>query len=154
MYKLIHRDILTVDYGIIVQSVNHRGVMGAGLAKDVLIKYPDVYIDYKRICDTISFDWIKRYGFVSFYSASDILLIASIFGQDNFGRGQIHTDYVSLGNGLDTVRLMAEKRGLPVYIPFGLGCGLGGGVWNTVVDIITDCFKYSSQVDLYVCKKS
>lgn len=39
--NFVNGDILKTNANIIVQSVNHQGVMGSGLAKQIKNKYPD-----------------------------------------------------------------------------------------------------------------
>ena len=43
-------NILHSGADIIVQQVNCRGVMGAGLAKQIATRYPDVLAMYKKYC--------------------------------------------------------------------------------------------------------
>lgn len=48
MIEYIKGNILNVTEGIIVQQVNCMGVMGAGLAKQIKDKWPNIYNDYKE----------------------------------------------------------------------------------------------------------
>ena len=45
---IIEGNILDYDKDIIVQQVNCQGVMGGGLAKQILMKYPEVPKEYKK----------------------------------------------------------------------------------------------------------
>jgi len=153
MINYVNGNILDGIEKIIVQSVNHQGVMGAGLAKQIATKYPEILNDdrmYKEMCRDFSFESIKRQGLVAWHNTGDGKFIASVFGQDRYGRGGRLTDYVSLGNGLETVRELASDKNYSVSIPFGIGCGLGGGNWEVVLGIITDCFKYSTEVNVFI----
>lgn len=51
--KIIEGNILDCDKDIIVQQVNCQGVMGGGLAKQILMRYPEVPKEYKKY-------WAKR----------------------------------------------------------------------------------------------
>jgi len=46
--KIINRDLLTIESGIIAHQVNCQGKMGAGLALKIRKKYPQVYEYYKQ----------------------------------------------------------------------------------------------------------
>lgn len=37
---------------VICHQVNCQGVMGAGLAKQIRIRWPEVYVDYKKLLKT------------------------------------------------------------------------------------------------------
>ena len=53
MIKHVKADIFTTDCDIIVHQVNCYGVMGAGIAKQVKERYPDVYDIYKSLCNRL-----------------------------------------------------------------------------------------------------
>lgn len=150
--KIINEDILRAKENIIVQQVNHRGVMGAGLARQIRNKYPGIFKGYSVICSTLSFEEIKDSGYVYYYVVSPTQTIASVFGQDSFGRDRCYTDYVSLRNGLKSVYNLSKRQNLSVAIPFGIGCGLAGGNWNTVKGIIIDVFGHDGAV-IYKLRK-
>lgn len=146
-------DILDFTENIIVQSVNHQGVMGGGLAKQIVTKYPIINNEnsvYQIMCRGMYFEDIKMHGFVSWYTIQENKFIASIFGQDGYGRDRQYTDYVALGNGLDSVRLFAKEKQASIAIPFMMGCGLGGGDWSVVFNIIENCFKYSPEISVFI----
>jgi len=81
-------DILAVTGHIICHQVNCQGVMGAGLARQVRAKYPQVYAPYRAYCATGNV-----LGTVLFVPVSDNNIIANIFGQDKYGRDRQYTDY-------------------------------------------------------------
>lgn len=146
-------NILDATENIIVQSVNHQGVMGGGLAKQISTKYPVIDNEnsmYQQMCREMRFEDIKINGLIAWANIGEQKLIASIFGQDRYGRDKRYTDYVALGNGLDSVRLLAKEQGNSIAIPFMLGSGLGGGKWEIVLDIINDCFKYSPEIEISI----
>jgi hypothetical protein len=63
------------------------------------------------------------------------LWIANLIGQANTGRG-LQTDYESLKKAMSSLRMESKDLNLPVYLPYGLGCGLAGGDWAIVSRII------------------
>ena len=70
-------------------------------------------------------------------------LVVNIFGQDNFGRNKVYTDYKALENGFDkfikdyrnSLNIMPEVQ-IPIAIPYKIGCGLAGGDWGSVSTIL------------------
>jgi O-acetyl-ADP-ribose deacetylase (regulator of RNase III) len=45
-------NILNVEQGVICQQVNCKLIMGAGLAKQIRNKWPQVYTEYRSIIST------------------------------------------------------------------------------------------------------
>jgi len=155
MIELIEGNILQSKENVICHSVNHRGVMGAGLAKEIATMYPLIaseFEQYKNICSALPYKSVKRNGVVAWYKVDENKRVASIFGQDGFAGGRRNTDYVSFGNGFCTVAEISEMSNWSVAIPYGIGCGLGGGDWKVVLTIIEDCFKYFPSVDVRIYK--
>jgi len=136
MISFINKDITTVTEGIICHQVNCRGVMGAGLAKKIRSKFPKVYKEYIRQYKNNNL----QLGNVSFVriSITPSLFVANLCGQDEYGRQGIFTNYQAVRKCLTIV---AEFKGLhlesiPIYIPDHMGCILGGGDWEKVLQII------------------
>lgn len=151
-------DILDSGADIIVHQVNCMGVMGAGMAKQIRNKYPNVFDIYKKRCDEFSdrLDRLSLLGKAQYVQISRNRYIANCFGQlDYRRRGQYDrmTDYDALKNALKSVNEFAIIRQLKtVAIPFWLGCGLAGGDWNTVKNII-DAELADSVFELQIWKK-
>jgi len=124
-------NILDVKSGIIVHQVNTQGKMGAGLALQIRKAYPGAYELYKCACSDGRLELSKT----QLIQLSPELYLANLAGQGTYGTG-LHTDYPSLGKALDAVYKIAQGIGLPVFLPYRIGCGLGGGDWNVVEEII------------------
>lgn len=130
--KIVQQDLLCVEQGVIVQQVNCRHVMGRGLAQAIKQKYPAVFEAYR------SKQW--KLGDVQLVQVSSSLYVANVAGQDGYGTDKRYTDYDALRTGLRRVNAWATQKGLPIHIPSGIGCSLGGGNWDVVQDIIqTEC---------------
>lgn len=139
--KIIHGDILSpndTDHGVIVcHQVNCKGVMGAGLALQVRNMHPGIYSLYQDKCRQIAAG-IGGLGDVQFCSAlsSSGYIVANVFGQDQYGRGRCYTDYDALRKAFTHI-----ATGFPTYtvrIPYMIGCGLAGGDWKVVSEIIEE----------------
>jgi O-acetyl-ADP-ribose deacetylase (regulator of RNase III) len=146
--KTEHWDILKEKNAIIVQQVNCKGVMGAGLALQIKNKYPNVERVYLKYIDEVEHGYNK---FFARYDSSLLLgrlfeistgidgnVVACFFSQDGYGRSQKHTCYRSFELCLQqltkyVVAIGGEYSNKTVCFPHGIGCGLGGGDWEIIV---------------------
>lgn len=139
--KVVLGDILDAKYGIIGHQVNCQMVMGAGLAKQIKRKYPHVFNEYVQIMGKAQIT--KRLGRCQIVEAIPReLYIANLFGQFHWlNRGVVNTDYEALSMALRNLSVWKREKtpvDFPVYLPYGLGCGLAGGDWSIVSAIIED----------------
>lgn len=144
MIKETIGDVLQAECDIICHQVNCRGVMGAGVAKQIKEKLlsEDEFKCYQDYCDWLGSNLLGR---ILFHLEKDgHRLIADLFGEDiPTGRG-LDTDYNALEECMRRVEIFARKKGLTVAIPGLIGCGLAGGDWNHVYNnIIVPIFKDS-----------
>ena len=140
MIQYIEGDILSEpkqgERIIICQQVNCAGVMGAGLAKQIRTKYPVVYSEYQKYIHELTAQELPLLGRVSYVRVADNVAIANIFGQNSYGRGMRHTNYAALGVAF--WRICSRIQNTTIRIPYGIGCGLGGGDWDIVEALIKD----------------
>lgn len=138
----VNGDLLTAPFQFIAHQVNCRGVMGAGIALQIKNKYPEVYNAYKVFCDINTAK--PPLGKSLCVWTKDNHCIINVFGQLGYGRAQQQTDYEALYSGF---AMAAEEirntflDGNPRYqiliaIPYGIGCGLAGGDWEKVEEIL------------------
>lgn len=130
--NIIKCDLLNIEHGIVTHQVNCKGVMGAGLAKSLRNQYPNIYPRYHEFCSASYF----RPGMIQLVRQSERLFICNLAGQDGYGRDRRYTDYEALTIALPKLREASEMKGLPVYIPYMMGCKLGGGDWAIVSSLI------------------
>lgn len=96
-----HMDILgnspfALDY--IVQQVNCKGVMGAGLARQIRAKWPGIYAPYAEICRNKG---AQALGTMFPYATPDNgPVICNCFAQDGYGRDKQYTSYEHLRESL------------------------------------------------------
>lgn len=154
MIHLKEGNILEATEDIIVHQVNCQGVMGAGLAKQIRDKYPNVYNDYKWLVSQRK-DKKSLLGTVQYISVNDSKTVVNLFGQDTYGRtaGKVYTDYRAIEDGLKSIYDLATNtfsayKGKSIALPYGIGCGLAGGDWNVVYKVIDEVFK-NHEVTLY-----
>ncbi len=153
--KHVDGDILKVNRGNIIQSVNCQGVMGAGLAKATVKLYPEVYKHYSEFCNKqdCALNLLGQVLLVDLNNNPD-LRFWLIFGQLNFGTKTRQTDYCAIIQGLQNIYLELDSSDLenPFYIPYGIGCGLGGGDWKIVTKII-EISSLAEYYEVKICKK-
>ena len=168
MIKTINKDILTVDKGVIVHSVNCIGAVG-GLAGAIARKWPKNAEEYRSHVNRQKMP-IMLLGSVFDVNVAHNVVVANLFGQNKVGTNQRQTEYAALiagfkriasthfeGNdkktvdfgrfGLEDVQIVLDD----IYIPYKIGCGLGGADWNIVEEIINKIFD-SSHFNVYICK--
>lgn len=139
--KIIEKNILEIEKGIIVHQVNCQKVMGKGIAKLIRDKWPKVYTDYITICNNNKND----FNLLGQYFYSDVSLnlrVCSIFGQLYYGNdGKRYTDYAALIRAFQHMDNMIPvdnnlKHTIDIYFPERMSCINGGGDWNIVSKMI------------------
>ena len=127
MIKEVIGNLLETEADVICHQVNCKGVMGAGIAKQIAdtILTDKELMRYQDACRTLG---SKLLGCVMY--AGDHPKIANVFGQDGCGTGQRQTNYAALRCGLSFVALNFKDE--KIVVPGLIGCGLAGGDWDVV----------------------
>jgi O-acetyl-ADP-ribose deacetylase (regulator of RNase III) len=136
-------NLINATEDIIAHQVNCQGVMESGLAQQIADKYLNVATEYLSLCNShkhkrTSSDLL---GTIQNISIPNNKFICNLFGQFNYGYGGQFTEYEHLSNALHSLKEDAKESNRTVALPFMLGCGNGGGDWDTVVSIIHEAFK-------------
>jgi O-acetyl-ADP-ribose deacetylase (regulator of RNase III) len=127
--EILEKNILDVKEGVICHQVNCQRVMGSGLARQIRNKWPIVYEEYKK-------NYELRLGNCQVVQVTDDLFVANLAGQDRYGTDRSYTDYDALEVALIYVDEIASALNKQLYIPYLMGCGLAGGDWKIVSEII------------------
>ena len=132
-------DILSGKYPVICHQVNCKGVMGAGLAKQIRAKYPFVYNEYLDLLKENN----NPLGHILLSHASGLNgeIIVSMFAQYGYGRYKRYTDYYAFKRCLYALEKSMNNYSSnghynTIAFPYGIGCGLAGGDWHIVQDMI------------------
>jgi len=138
-------DLLKSDCDIIMHQANCLSTMGGGIAKQIKMQFPEVYkVDAYSPLDPE--EKLGKYTSAVVENNGKDVEFVNLYGQLAYGRGRQHTDYDALRSALfgylsdkakEVDSLIDYKIGLPKYI----GCGLGGGDWSVVYDILEDAAK-------------
>jgi O-acetyl-ADP-ribose deacetylase (regulator of RNase III) len=129
--RTIIGDLLDIKQGILVHQVNCQGVMGAGIALSIRSRWPIVYDEYRRFCNSMTPNTLL--GRIQLVQVADGLMVYNLFGQLNYGRG-LETNYKMVECAL--ADLANQRSKMPVYFPYKIGCGLAGGDWDKYLAII------------------
>ena len=119
----------------ICHQVNCKGAFGAGLARQIRDKFPAAYEDYKANYRH------KKLGDYLVTEVARNVYIVHLFGQRDYGTEGTFTDYNALSTAFHY--LFCDYEQAVIRVPYGIGCGLAGGSWNRVKQIILDEAGYS-----------
>ena len=141
-------NIVTGNYPVFCHQVNCKGVMGAGLAKQIRDLFPFVYTEYKELCNTEPN--LLGHILLSHSSGLNGRICVSMFAQDNYGRNKRYTDYTAFKQCLDTLAKHMNNYSTEGYyntiaFPYGIGCGLAGGDWVIIQGMLEDFAKKVKQ---------
>lgn len=142
MIEWKHGDVLDSDAFIICHQVNCQGEMNSGLAKQIRTKYPDVFNLYRTYYESGSLKLgAVVYGF-PFIIPNPLQLIANLCSQDNFGYdGKQYANYTAFRQCLQNIANTWKGGETTIAFPYKIGCGLGGGNWETMYKIIKEELK-------------
>lgn len=149
----IQGNLLESDCNVIIHQANCFATMGAGIAKQIKTLYPSVYYADRNFQIPVGSE--SRLGRTSHSYVEGPhgrLLVINLYGQYNYGHGK-QTDYEAFTQGLHSIMRRMDKlgRGYKIGLPFGVGCGLAGGHWPTVLAIIEEAAE-QYQRDIYLYK--
>ena len=123
--------------GILVQQVNCRNEMGAGLAKAIYEQCPQVKEDYHNSFKDKSAE--ELFGTYRLIDTGSGLKIANLYTQFDYAdsakpetMGKKYTDVDKLINVIK--KLSEDYPDETIYIPYRIGCGLAGGDWTEVIE--------------------
>lgn len=135
-------DILTAQVEALVNPVNTVGVMGAGLAKQFRLAYPEMFADYRVACDRRRLN----IGRVMVHDVRDRPRYVISFPTKRHWRGASQLGWVDRGL-IDLRRTIVALDIRSIAIP-PLGCGLGGLHWVDVQELIDQQLGYLTDVDV------
>lgn len=122
---------------ILVNAVNRRGFMGAGIALAFKRKYPEMFISYRDLC----FQGAYNDNYLTFYNypkdVNNGICIANLQTVDDNLKGQ----YNLVEAGLKQLKMAAEDSGTTCIAIPPLGCGIGGLDRKIIEQKIKDTFR-------------
>ena len=141
MIHYVKGDLLASDCTVIGHQVNCLNTMGAGIARQIKRLYPHAYL---ADCATKSGDRSKlglAIGVPCLDTNLSQVTIWNIYGQYDLGGKVVQTEYKALEKGLKTMADYYKDADPYPRIGFPkIGCGLAGGNWTVVADILNRVF--------------
>ena len=145
----VQKNLLETECDIIAHQTNCVGVMGAGVARQIRDKLLSgvEYDSYRKLCAKHGSSLL---GTVQCLSAKNGKIIFNLFGEDvPTGQG-LDTDYAALKRAMRELKTYAEAYDMSISMPGLIGCGLAGGDWEIVYEMINDVFG-DSKVMVEIC---
>lgn len=148
MFKFIPKgnDMFKSGCEALINTTNTTGVMGAGIAKQMMDKYPEICKEYNSLC--------KKGGL----SGGDIFIqpteknnpkwiIQFATKQEVWNPARL--EYVE--KGLGQLAKTIEKHEIKSIVIPPLGCGLGGLDWDEVKPMVVEKLSHLvNKCDIYV----
>lgn len=129
---------------VIIHQANCFHTMGAGIAKEIAIRYPEALeADLKTI-----YGDRKKLGGYSWATSKDGRIIVNMYSQYRYGIDVRHTDYYHMENALIKIRNQFHDK--VIAVPYKIGCGMAGGNWPNVNEILTRIFNHTT-TKLIIC---
>lgn len=152
--RTLHGDLLKSNERLIAHGCNSQGVMGSGIAKQIKLRYPEVYEDYKRVYE----DYVKKtkipylpLGKLFSKETNDgTRVVLNLITQHLFGsNGNKFVSYDAVDECFTHVAEYMELNDHQVIGIPQIGAGLGGGDWNVIASIINSRMS-KFDVNVYV----
>ena len=151
MITEIMGDLLESKANYICHQTNCKGVMGAGVAKQIKEKLltHEQYASYQHLCSTYG---SKALGYNQelVISRNPYQAVINMFGEDIPTGTGLDTNYDALYQCMKKVEASARYYGWSVAIPGRIGCGLAGGDWDYVKNHIIVPIFADSPVELTI----
>ena len=144
---------------LIVHCCNSLGAWGAGFVVPLGNRYPLAKEGYKKYIDENK--GISILGEVNEVKVADNIYVENLIGQSFLYKkpnGEIPCDYNAIETGFHNIirkwfsyssTIHKVKQNFSIHMP-RIGCGLAGGDWKTIENIIYKTFIDIADVDVYV----
>lgn len=147
MINYYNGDLLTCKCDIIAHQVNLQGIMGDGLARQIVKKYPQSQVDLLE--------------YVEYYNKHNILLIGGVSNIYKYGEHRIancfsqnenfETDYNAICDCFSYLLGVCRRYGYKsIGVPKNFGCGIAIGEWKQVEKIFNSIFMNETDVELQI----
>ena len=135
--------VFNVDTQALVNTVNCTGVMGAGIALEFMLRYPEMFEDYELKCKD------KRIvtGRVDYYKNEDGRMIVNFPTKWHF---KYPSKLIWIEQGLQDFVKTYQKNGITSIAFPKLGTSNGGLNWNDV-KILMEKYLSNLDIDVYIC---
>ena len=154
-------DLLDAHVDFIFHVTNCMSVMGAGIARSIKNKWSIVYDEYKEYLKTNTpSKSLGTYQAINIteYAHTHASYVVNVFGEYSFSKTKRVIEYDKVLTALESFcedyldNYVGEKK-IILGFPYLFGCGLAGGDWRIMKQIILTTFeKYSDKVEIAIYK--
>lgn len=144
----VYGNLLETDVYLIAHQVNCLGIMGGGVARQIREKWNRVYTEYKNYIKSYENNNQKSPLGTVCYSVVGNHMIINIFGQEDVSWNSCMTDYNAVRTAFEDFiseyrksQHITDDTKLQIAIPYKFGCGLAGGDWNIMTELLEDIEK-------------
>ena len=134
-------NIFNGNCDVVCHQVNCQGAMGSGIAKEMRQRFPEVYEKFR----TTYREHENKLGNIDIIPVCEgARTVVNMYAQDNYlPRGIQHTDYAAFETCLRKIKeaFYDKRHNITIGFPYKIGCGLGGGDWDTVLGLIERVFS-------------
>jgi len=149
MISYVRGNILDSECRVIAHGCNCLGVMGKGVAKSIVARYPEVFPPYKRACQNYTF----RPGKIQTIKCHDDRIIINCATQVSIARhkGEVVADKQNISMCLSKIFKTLRKWGEPTLAIPKIGSGLGGLSWDRdITPILNEISSAYGDIDVIV----
>ncbi len=142
MIQYIKGNLFTSNAKVIVNAVNTVGVMGKGIAADFKKYYPEMFKQYKLMCNSGTF----QVGNLFLYKTPNKWILN--FPTKKHWKGKSTLEYIETGLKqlvLDSSKLQITDIAMPK-----LGCGNGGLDWESEVKPLIEKYLEKSPINVSI----
>lgn len=135
--------VFNTEAQALVNTVNCVGFMGAGLAFEFMLRYPDMYADYKQKCKE------KKIvtGKLDYYTLDDGKIVISFPTKRHF---KYPSQVIWIEQGLEYFVNTYEQYGIQSVAFPKLGTNFGGLDWHHVRELMEQ-YLSKLDIDIYIC---
>lgn len=151
-------NVFNSDCTVILHQANCFATMGSGIAQQVKRDYPAAF--EADVNFPVPVGNRERLGHYSYgWGDNNSRVIFNLYGQHRYGRDKKYTEENMLEFALrGALQKLSENRDrsdfrIKIGVPMFIGCGLAGGDWNVVSEILQRVAdEYNFDLNLYRLK--
>ena len=128
--------ITDIKKGVIIHQVNCLNAIGSGISGAIIKEYPIVAKEYHK--SFINKTDSEVFGTWRAINVTEDLTIINMYSQRTYGNAYInncrYTNYDAMDKCLSEISQKYKNK--IIYVPENIGCGLAGGDWSIVQQLI------------------
>lgn len=143
MLKYNKGTVFNTDAEVLINTVNCYGVMGAGIALEFKLRYPDMFIEYEEMCKNNEY----KVGRPRLFKCENISILN--FPTKNHWRAPSKIEWIE--EGLRYFASNYQKVGIKSIAFPKLGTNNGGLSWEQVKPLMEKYLSKLDDIDITIC---